>query len=236
MKILSQNLPNVLVIDDDPETRRVLRGMLSSKNYRLQEAANATAALTLLEALPPDIIVLALELPDMNGIEVIRQLRLQEHRLPIIALSIDDDETRKLEAFDAGADDFVLKPFLAGELLARLKVALRRTMPVQPDSRDRVFRSDNIEVDFELRQVRVAGKNVHLTPTEYNLLRLLIRHANRVLSHHWLLREIWGNSKKCDAQYLRVYVGQLRRKLEFDPARPRFLHNEPGIGYRFQTG
>lgn len=236
MKILSENHPNVLVVEGDTETRHQLRFMLSARDYRLQEATNAAGALAQLESLPPDVVILGLQLPDMSGIDFIRELRQREQALPILALSALSDESHKLNAFDAGADDFLTKPFVPGELLARLRVALRRTLPVPVDAKDRVFRSNDIEVDFNARQVRVAGKDVHLTPTEYNLLRLLIRHANRVLSHHCLLREIWGNSKKCDTQYLRVYVGQLRKKLEFDPARPRFLHSEPGIGYRFQTG
>jgi len=236
MKILSENHPNVLVVEDDTETRHQLRSMLSARNYRLRETATASEALVQMEALPPDVVILGLQLPDMNGIELIRKLRLIEPGLPILALSHDANETHKLNAFDAGVDDFLIKPFVPGELLARLKVALRRALPGSMETSERVFRSNDIEVDFNSRQVRVAGKDVHLTPTEYNLLRLLIRHANRVLSHHCLLREIWGNNKKFDTQYLRVYVGQLRRKLEFDPARPRFLHNEPGIGYRFQTG
>jgi len=236
MKILSENHPNILVVENDTVTRRQLRLILSARDYRLQETTTAAGALAHLEALPPDIVILGLQLPDMSGIDLIRQLRLKEQRQPIVALSCDTNETHKLNAFDAGADDFLTKPFAPGELLARLKVALRRTLPVPVVVKDRVFRSNDIEVDFNLRQVRVAGRNIHLTPTEYNLLRLLIRHANRVLSHHCLFREIWGSNKKCDTQYLRVYVGQLRRKLEYDPARPRFLHNEPGIGYRFQTG
>jgi len=236
MKILTENHPNILVVEADTETQHLLRFMLSARDYRLQEATSAAGALKQLDALPPDAVILGLQLPDMSGIDLIRQLRLREQGLPILTLSVDTNEMHKLEAFDAGADDFLAKPFAPGELLARLKVALRRTLPVSVDSKDRVFRSNDIEVDFNSRQVRVAGRIVHLTPTEYNLLRLLIRHANRVLSHHCLLREIWGNHKRSDTQYLRVYVGQLRRKLEFDPARPRFLHNEPGIGYRFQTG
>lgn len=236
LKILSENHPNVLVVEDDADTRHVLRSMLSARDYRFREAVTAGEGLAQMEALPPDAVILGLQLPDISGIDFIRELRLREQGLPILALSASTDEAHKLNAFDSGADDFLTKPFVPGELLARLKVALRRTLPVAADVKDRVFRSNDIEVDFNARQVRVAGKDVHLTPTEYNLLRLLIRHANRVLSHHCLLREIWGNSKKCDTQYLRVYVGQLRRKLEFDPTRPRFLHNEPGIGYRFQTG
>lgn len=236
MKILSENHPNVLVVENDPVTRHQLRFMLSSRDYRIQETTTAVGALAQLEALPPDVLILGMQLPDLGGIDLIRQLRLKEQGLPIVALSFDTNEAHKLNAFDAGADDFLTKPFAPGELLARLKVALRRSLPATTEVRNQVFRSNDIEVDFNSRQVRVAGRDIHLTPTEYNLLRLLIRHANRVLSHHCLLREIWGNNKKCDTQYLRVYVGQLRRKLEYDPARPRFLHNEPGIGYRFQTG
>jgi two-component system, OmpR family, KDP operon response regulator KdpE len=236
MKILSENHPSVLVVEDSTETRNQLRFILSARNYRLQEAVTVAEAMAQMEALPPDLVILGLQLPDMSGMDLIRQLRLIEPGLPILALSNDTNETHKLNAFDAGADDFLNKPFVPGELLARLKVALRRALPVPVDTGDRVFRSNDIEVDFNSRKVRVAGRDIHLTPTEYNLLRILIRHANRVLSYHCLLREIWGNHKKCDTQYLRVYIGQLRKKLEYDPTRPRFLHNEPGIGYRFQTG
>jgi len=236
VKILFNNHPNILVIESHPATREKLRALLTARDYRLQEATTGTEALAQMEALPPDVVILGMEMPDMNGIDAICRMRGREPDVPIIALSADMDEAHKLAAFDAGVDDFLSKPFVSGELLARLKVALRRTLASSSASKDRVFRSNDIEVDFDARQVRVAGRDVHLTPTEYNLLRLLIRHANRVLSHHCLLREVWGDNKRYDTQYLRVYVGQLRRKLEYDPTRPRFLHNEPGIGYRFQTG
>jgi two-component system KDP operon response regulator KdpE len=235
MKPIIENLPNVLIVENDSAVRQLLRLRLSARAYRLQEVFSAAETLIRMETQPPDAVILCLQLPDRDGVEFIHQLRLRDQSIPLIAISSSADETHKLRAFDAGADDFLVKPFLPEELIARLKVALRRTMSVTADTKDRVFRSKNIEVDFNSRQVRVSGKDVHLTPTEYNLLRLLIRHANRVLSHHCLLREIWGNHKKHDAQYLRVYVGQLRKKLEYDSTRPRFLHNEPGIGYRFQT-
>lgn len=235
MKTLSENLPNILVVESDAEVRQSLRWKLHANSYRIEEARSGTEALKRMETMPPDAVILSLQLPDLDGMDFIRQMRLQEQALPVIAVSASTDDSHKLHAFDAGADDFLVKPFLTEELLARLKVALRRSLPL-PGTTDRVFRSSHLEVDFSSRQVRIAGKAVHLTPTEYNLLRLLIRHSNRVLSHHCLLREIWGSKGKYNNQYLRVFVRQLRIKLESDPRCPRFLHNEPGIGYRFRIG
>src|SRR5262249_34843372 len=184
---------------------------------------------------PPDVILLDLGLPDGDGMEVIRQIREWSLTLPIIVLSVRSNEHDKIDALDAGADDYVNKPFAVGELLARLRVVLRRTTKPQIDSAPGVFRFGNIEVDSERRKVLVGGEEVHLTRIEYNLLQVMIRHADRVLTHNQLLNAVWGPNQQDQAHYLRVYMTQLRRKLERDPARPKYLRTEPGVGYRLTT-
>ena len=225
----------ILIIEDDPEIRRFLRATLSAEEYRLQEATTASEGITKAARRPPDAIVLDLGLPDADGMEVIRQIREWNKSLPIIVLSVRARARDKIIALDAGADDFVNKPFAVGELLARLRVALRRRAVV-PDSGDSpTFRTGDLEIDFARRRVTRDGKEVRLTRTEYKLLEVLAGHADQVLTHSQLLNEVWGPNREDQAHYVRVYMGQLRLKLEVDPARPRYFRTEPGVGYRLMT-
>jgi two-component system KDP operon response regulator KdpE len=224
----------ILVIEDDPEIRKFLRTSLGAEHYRLREAATAADGLQIFKDRPPEIILLDLGLPDLDGVEVIRQVRRWNLHLPIVVLSVRSDEHDKISALDAGADDYVNKPFAIGELLARLRVVLRRLRPAPTEGAD-LFRVGNIEVDVLRRRVTVAGQDVHLTRIEYKLLEVMIRHADRVLTHSQLLNDVWGPNQEDQAHYIRVYMTQLRRKLEQDPAHPRYLRTEPGVGYRLTT-
>jgi two-component system KDP operon response regulator KdpE len=225
----------ILIIEDDTEIRRFLRTTLSAEHYRLREAATATEGLSQFDVNQPDVIVLDLGLPDADGLEVIRRIRKVDRKLPIIVLSVRSDERDKILALDTGADDFVNKPFAIGELLARLRVALRRTSATHDDGNDAVFRAGEIEVDLKKRRIHVRGVEIHLTRIEYKLLQVLIRHADHVVTHGQLLKEVWGPNHEDQIHYLRVYMLQLRRKLEADPTRPRYLRTEAGIGYRLVT-
>ena len=229
------NHPSILVIDADPQVRRLLRSSLSAEDYRLREATSAEDGLLQLDALKPDLVLLDFNLPDMSGVEAIRYMRWRKCECPVIVLSSRADEKDKIDALDAGADDFVAKPFGVGELSARIRVALRHAAAAFCQAAEGIFCASNLEVDFDHRRVRVDGRTVHLTPTEYGMLQFLIRNANRVVSHRQLLEEVWAGNQKKHPQYLRVYMAQLRRKLEPDPDSPRHLVTEPGIGYRFQT-
>ena len=223
------NSPQILVIEDDPQIRRFLRASLTADAYRLFEAETAEDGLAQAAARQPDLIVLDLGLPDADGLEVIRKVRAWS-QLPIIVLSARGQERVKIEALDAGADDFVSKPFAIGELIARMRAALRRSSVISTEGS--TFRAGRIDVDLEKRLVLVAGEEVHLTPIEFKLLRTLIRHAGRVITQRQLLAEVWGPNHTEQAQYLRVYMAQLRRKLELNPAQPKHLLTEPGVGYR----
>lgn len=223
-----------LVIDDEPQIRRLLRLVLEAEGYQVAEAATGQEGVVTAAQRPPDIILLDLGLPDLEGIEVLRRLR-EWSSVPVIILSVRDAEAAKVAALDAGADDYVTKPFSTPELLARLRVARRRAKPAEEVA---VYTADGLEVDFASRTVRVRGEEVRLSPTEYQLLRVLARHAGRVVTHRQLLAEVWGPNvaRQEPVQYLRVYVGHLRDKLEKDPARPRLLLTDPGIGYRLVDG
>jgi two-component system KDP operon response regulator KdpE len=223
--------PVVLVIEDDPQIRRFLRASLGTHGYRLFEATTGEAGLVEAATRQPDILILDLGLPDIDGLDVIRRLR-EWTALPIIILSARGQERDKIAALDAGADDYVSKPFGVGELLARMRAALRHATRSPNDAGDSTFSLGGLHVDLPKRQVIVAGHQVHLTPIEYRLLTALIRHAGKVLTHRQLLVEVWGPPYADQAHYLRVYMAQLRRKLEADPARPRYLLTEPGVGYR----
>jgi two-component system KDP operon response regulator KdpE len=221
--------PLILIVEDDPAIRRVLRATLTAEGYLYQEALTAADGLAQVNARCPDLLLLDLGLPDRDGLDVIRQVRLSS-QMPIVVLSARGQESDKIAALDLGADDYVEKPFAVGELLARIRAALRRASgPAQPGA---VFRFGRIELDSEKRVVTVNGEEVHLTPHEYKLLQVLLRHAGKVLTHRQLLNEVWGPNSVDQAQYLRVYIAQLRRKLEADPARPKHLQTEPGVGYR----
>lgn len=219
--------PRILVVDDEPAIRRFLRASLPGHGYDVFEAGDARQAIEAVRAHRPDLVILDLGLPDLDGVEVTRMLR-EWTRLPIIILSVREQEAEKIAALDAGADDYLTKPFGIGELLARMRVALRH----QPSgSNEPVFQSGELSVDLEHRRVSVAGRGIQLTPTEYDLLRALVVNAGKVITHRQLLRLVWGEGYD-DMHILRVNISNLRAKLEPDPQRPTFIHTEPGVGYR----
>jgi len=220
----------VLVIDDEPPIRKLLRMGLETQGYQTIDASNAKVALELMSD-KPDLVILDLGLPDMQGLELLHQIRARREDLPVVVLSSRGDELAKVAALDQGADDYVTKPFGMEELLARIRAALRHQLQVQGERP--VFRLGDLSVDLVRRIVKVGGKDVKLSPKEYDLLRLLIQHAGKVLTHKFLLKELWSTS--IDAQYLRVYVRQLRNKIEPDPARPEYILTETGIGYRLKA-
>lgn len=223
--------PLVLVIDDEPQIRRLLQMTLKAHDYDVVEAATGQDGLISAASKPPDLVVLDMNLPDISGIEVLRQLREWFTR-PIMVLSVVNDEETIVKALDLGADDYLTKPFGVPELLARLRVCFRR---YKPEAAESVFKSGPLTVDFTRRDVTVDGQPVHLTSIEYNLLRVFIQNAGKVLTHRYLLREVWGPGATQDVQYLRVYLGHLRSKLEKDPNMPQLLITEPGVGYRLHV-
>jgi two-component system KDP operon response regulator KdpE len=219
---------NALVIDDEPQIRRLLRITLEGNGYRVVEAATGKEGLLQAAQSRPEVILLDLGLPDMDGADVLKRLR-EWTRLPVVVLTVRDHEADKITALDAGADDYVTKPFSTGELLARLRAALRHS---QPQGADALFSSGDIEVDLSARVVRKRKQEVKLTPTEYALLRLFITHAGKVLTHRQLLGEVWGANAVEQTHYLRVHIAHLREKLESDPSLPSLIVTESGIGYR----
>ncbi len=223
-------MTRVLVVDDEPQILRALRANLRGAGYEVATAASAAEALAAAAVQPPEAVVLDLVLPDGSGTDVCRELRTWT-QVPILILSVVGDEREKVAALDAGADDYVTKPFGIEELLARLRALLRRTAPAEGP----VIEIGGLTVDLEKRAVAVEGSSVQLTPTEFSLLALLARNEGKLLTHGALLREVWGRSYAAESHYLHVYVSQLRRKIEADPARPRYLLTEPGAGYRLVT-
>jgi two-component system, OmpR family, KDP operon response regulator KdpE len=221
----------VLVIDDEPPIRKLLRVGLSAHGYQIVEASNGKMALELLSEQAPDLVILDLGLPDMQGHELLRTMRTRNDSVPIVVLSSRDDETGKVQALDAGADDYVTKPFGMDELLARMRAALRHQLQIHGERP--VFRVDDLSVDLVRRIVKVGDKEIKLSPKEYELLRILVQHAGKVLTHRYLLSQLW--SDLTDAQYLRVYVRQLRQKIETDPERPQYILTETGVGYRLRA-
>jgi two-component system KDP operon response regulator KdpE len=218
----------VLVIDDEIQIRRLLRTTLEANGYKVLEAANGHDGLSEAAQRRPDLILLDLGLPDMEGISVLKRLR-EWSRTPVVVLSVRDRDDDKTSALDSGADDYVTKPFSSAELLARLRVALRHAAPLPENS---FFKSGRLEVDLAGRRVTVAGSEVKLTPTEYAFLRLLVRNAGKVVTQRQILTEVWGPNAAGQTQYLRVYATHLRNKLEANPSRPELILTEPGIGYR----
>ena len=221
--------PEILVIDDELQIRRLLRITLEAGGYRVREAENASLGLNEAAVQRPDAIILDLSLPDMSGLDVLRRLREWSHT-PVLILSVQGDETAKIAALDAGADDSLTKPFGGGELLARIRVLLRRAQPVGEAS---IATFGNVQVDFTRRTVTKTGEDVHLTVKEYALLRLLLQHRGKVVTHRQLLRDVWGPSHEEDTHYLRVHMANLRKKIEDAAEHPAFLKTESGIGYRF---
>ena len=223
--------PQALVIDDELQIRRLLRVCLEGNGYRVQEAATGQEGITQAAHHPPDIIILDLGLPDIDGVSVLKRLR-EWSRVPVVVLSVRDREDDKIAALDGGADDFITKPFSTGELLARLRVAQRHVMP---SGESPLFHTGDLEVDLTARVVRLKGREVKLTGTEYSLLRLFVQHSGKVLTHGQILKEVWGPNYIEHTHYLRVYIAHLREKLEADPAKPRLIVTESGVGYRLVT-
>lgn len=230
---MSSTAPLVLIIEDEPGIRRFLRVTLSSHEYRVSEAACAEDGLKHAAADRPDLVILDLGLPDRDGMEVLKEIR-EWSSVPVVVLTARDTEKAKVQALDGGADDYLTKPFGAEELLARLRVALRHALrssgPEEP-----VFVTGGLKVDLAARVVTIEGREVHLTPIEFRLLATLVKHAGKVLTHRQLLNAAWGPEYGFEAHYLRVYMAQLRRKLEADSADPRYLKTEPGVGYRLAS-
>lgn len=218
----------VLIIDDEVQIRRMLRLSLDAHGYQVKEATTGQEGLQQAVLARPDLIILDLSLPDMDGLEILKKLR-EWNQTPVIVLSVRDAEKDKVELLDAGANDYLTKPFGMDELLARMRSALRLSLP---DTSEGIFKTGNLLIDFSRRLVLKNETEIKLTPTEYSLLRFLARHAGKVLTHNQIIHELWGPNSQPDMSYLRVYILQIRRKIEDDPASPRLLITEPGVGYR----
>ena len=225
------NSATIIVIEDEAQIRRFLRTTLTAEGYQVIEAETGKQGMTAAETRKPDLIILDLGLPDMDGVEVVKAVRAWSS-VPVIILSARSQESDKISALDVGADDYLVKPFGVGELLARIRVALRHVSSTANGEEVGVFSVDELKVDMVQRKVTVGGAEVHLTPIEYRLLTVLIKHAGKVLTHRFLLKEVWGPNYVDRPHYLRIYMGILRHKLEKDPARPRFFLTEVGVGYR----
>src|SRR5579864_3847390 len=223
--------PLILLVEDEAPIRRFLRASLAGEGYRLAEADTGRQGLRLATQQPPDLVILDLGLPDMDGQEVLQQLR-EWLKAPIVILSARDQEKQKIAAFDLGADDYLTKPFGTGELLARIRVALRHAARVEGERESTTFESQALRVDLANRRVFVNDREIHVTPLEYKLLTTLVRHAGKVLTHRFLLKEVWGPHHAHETHYLRVFMANLRRKIEADPAQPLYLLTEQGVGYR----
>ncbi len=226
--------PLILVIEDEAPIRRFLKMSLLDQGFAFCEASTGKEGLSKVASERPDLVILDLGLPDTDGLEVTRQVR-EWSNVPIIVLSAREKENDKVEALDAGADDYLVKPFGIGELMARLRVALRHANRLSEDQLDSNFSFGDIQIDFAKRQILRNTEEIHLTPIEYKLLNTLVRYSGKVVTHKHLLRETWGGEYSDETQYLRVYMAQLRKKLELDPAQPKYLMTEPGVGYRLKV-
>jgi len=220
----------VLVVDDEPQITRVLKTVLTSQGYQVRTAAEGESALSSLDEWHPELVITDLYMPRMNGVELCRRIRAVS-TVPIIVLSVKGEERAKVEALDSGADDYVTKPFGTDELLARVRAALRRRNGTEPEVAS--FEAGDFRIDLDARRVHIRGNEVRLTPKEFDLFVYLARHPNRVLTHRTLLEAVWGEASQEQPEYLRVFMGQLRKKLEADPSNPRYLVTEPWVGYRF---
>ncbi len=225
---------SVLIIEDELPIRRFLKPSLQSQGFKVLEAVKGEEGLALASSHNPDLILLDLGLPDMDGLEVVKRLR-EWSKTPIIVITARGKEQDKIAGLDAGADDYLTKPFSVGELMARIRVALRHSQLVKQGDQEPVFETPDFKVDLAARVITVRGKEVHLTPNEYNLLAFLIRHAGKVVTQKQILQEVWGPASGDQVQYLRIYIYQLRQKIEADPDRPRYLLTESGVGYRLKT-
>ncbi len=230
---MTATLPKLLVIEDESPMRTFLRSALAAHEYNIVEATTGREGLAHAAAHNPDVILLDLGLPDVDGIELTRRVR-EWSAVPIIVISARGREQDKIDALDAGADDYLTKPFSVGELLARIRVALRHRARAADGAAAPVFEAGDLRVDLARRQVAVRGRDIHLTPTEYNLLAALVRYAGRVVTQRQLLKDVWGINAIAQTHTLRVYMAQLRHKIEEEPARPRLLITEPGVGYRLR--
>lgn len=230
---MTQPQPVIVIIEDDPPIRHFLHTALSAQGFQVHEAENGQRGLIEIGMRKPDLVILDLGLPDMDGVELIQNVRAWS-QLPILILSARSAEQRKIEALDAGADDYLTKPFGLGELLARIRVALRHSVrnPEQPNGD--TFTTGHLQVDLGKRLVQIDGQDVHLTPIQYRLLAVLVKHAGKVLTHRQILKEVWGPAYVDNPHYLRIYIGQLRQKLEPDPTQPQYLLTESGVGYRLK--
>lgn len=223
--------PRILVVDDEKQIRRMLRAALEGYGYKIGEAASGREGLSQTSIFHPDVIILDLGLPDFDGIEVIQRLR-EWTQIPIIVLSVREHEDDKIKALDVGADDYVTKPFSMGELIARLRAAIRRTAKSEDSP---ILTFGELSIDLAHRNVTIRGEEIKLTPTEYEVLKYLAQQAGRVVTHRQLLLAVWGSNYQEHSQYLRVYIGQLRHKIETDPSQPAYIITEPGVGYRLMT-
>jgi len=226
--------PHIVVVDDEPQITRVLRTSLTAQGYEIRVANDGESALEIVKDFVPDLVITDLAMPHMDGIELCRRLR-KTSQVPILVLSVRGEERSKIQALDSGADDYVTKPFSTGELLARIRAALRRSPPglEQPCSR---IELGNFNIDLDAHSVAVAGKEVRLTPKEFDVLVYMAQHPYKVMTHRSILNAVWGGNSVEQNEYLRVFVGQLRKKLEPDPASPRYILTEPWVGYRFEPG
>jgi two-component system KDP operon response regulator KdpE len=231
---MSATPPRVLLVEDELPIRKFVGAALANADYHLDEVGTGEQALQHASQSPPDLVILDLGLPDMDGQDVIRRLR-EWLSAPIIVLSARDQDQQKIMALDNGADDYLTKPFSTGELLARMRAALRHSARTADDAGKTTFESGDLKVDLSTRRVFVSGNEVHLTPIEYKLLITMIRYAGKVMTHRQLLKEVWGPQQVEETHYLRVFMANLRRKLEADPARPRYLLTEQGVGYRLAS-
>jgi two-component system KDP operon response regulator KdpE len=221
----------VLIVDDEPQIRKLLRVSLSAHGYSLEEAATGSEGINRAAVFKPDLMIVDLGLPDMDGKEVIHEIR-EWSQCPIIILTARDQEQEKIQALDTGADDYVTKPFGMGELMARIRACLRHITNTENEP---VLNCGDLTVDLAQRRISIAGKEVKLTPTEYEIIKILAQNAGKVLTHKQLLKAVWGNSYNEDTHYIRVYIGQIRRKIEDDPAQPRYIVTESGVGYRLMV-
>jgi two-component system KDP operon response regulator KdpE len=220
----------ILVVDDEPEIRRFLRASLRAQQYEVLEASNGTQALEMMTQHQPDLMILDLGLPDIDGVEITRRIR-EWSQIPIIILSVRDREKDKIEALDAGADDYLTKPFGVGELMARMRVVMRR---ISPEAQEAVFAVKGLKIDLARHQVSLADKEITLTPTEFDLLRVLIQNAGKVITHRQLIQKVWGSGYEDESRLLRVNISNLRHKIEPDPNQPYYILTELGVGYRFR--
>jgi two-component system KDP operon response regulator KdpE len=228
-----QTRPHILVVDDEPQITRVLRTTLSAQGYEIRVANDGETALEMVKDFAPDLVITDLAMPNMNGIELCRNLR-RVSQVPILVLSVRGEERSKVEALDSGADDYITKPFSTGELLARVRAALRRAPPVS-ETKTKIEEGD-FSIDIEARLVTVAGREIRLTPKEFEVLFYMAQHPRKVLTHRAILNAVWGSNSMEQNEYLRVFVGQLRKKLEVDASSPKYIVTEPWVGYRFEPG